>query len=721
MTEKKLKIEGMHCASCSALLEKKLNKLSGVTATVNLPTETATVEYDENKVTYKDINDTVLKCGFKIAAEEKKSMPYEKILKYKLICALIFAVPLFYLSMGKMAGLPVPAFSHMTDALCQLALCIPIMIIGYKFYTVGFSRLFKKSPNMDSLIAVGTTAAFLYSIYSVCTIAAGNLGGAHNLYFESVGMIITLVFFGKMLEAHSKGKAGAAILKLMDLSPQTAFVIKDGAETEIPTSQVKTGDIIAVKPGGRIPVDGTVTEGETAVDESMLTGESMPISKKPGDKVTGATINKNGYIRFKAEKVGSDTALAHIIKLVEDANATKAPVAKLADMVSGIFVPVVMAIALIAAVLWFAFGKNFAFSLNVFVSVLVIACPCALGLATPMAIMVGTGKGASLGILFKNAEALEIAHKIDVAVFDKTGTITEGKPHLTEIFAKDFTENEILQFAAGVEEYSQHPLGEAIIKEAENRGLEKLKAQNFKSFDGLGIEAEINGTKVRVGNDKFISGGDMEKSRKMAAEGKTPVFVSVGGRFCAILGIEDSVKKDSARAIAKLSNMGIETAMITGDNEITAKTIAEKVGIKTVFSQVMPEEKSEYIKKLKSEGKTVAMIGDGINDAPALAFADVGIAIGNGTDVAIESADIVLVKNSLSDCVTAIRLSKSVMKNIKENLFWAFCYNSLGLPVAAGILYIFGGPLLSPMIGAAAMSLSSVSVVCNALRLNRFK
>ncbi len=721
MIKIKLKIEGMHCAACSTLLEKKLNKLDGVKATVNLPTETASVEYDENKASFDDINSTVEKCGFKIAEEQKKVIPYEKLIKYKLIAALIFAIPLFYLSMGGMMGLPVPQLSHMTGALVQMFLCIPIMIIGYKFYTVGYLRLLKRSPNMDSLIAVGTTAAFLYSLYSIYRIYKGDHAGAHNLYFESAGIIIALVLLGKTLEAGSKGKAGAAIKKLMDLSPQTAVVIRDGKETEIPTSEVKVGEIVIVKPGGRIPVDGTVTEGSAAVDESMLTGESMPVSKQAGDKVTGATINRNGYIKFTAEKVGKDTALAHIIRLVEEAGGSKAPIAKLADKVAGIFVPVVMTIAFISAILWFVAERNVAFSVNVFVSVLVIACPCSLGLATPMAIMVGTGRGASKGILFKNAEALETAHKIDVAVFDKTGTITKGKPKLTKIIAYDIDENTVLQLAAAAEECSQHPLGEAIINEAEARGLQKLTAVNFKTLDGLGIEAEADGKTIKVGNEKFVCGSDEGRSKEVAAKGRTPVFVSVNGSFCAILGIEDEVKADSAKAIAMLNDMGIETAMITGDNKLTANTIAEKVGIKKVFSQVMPEEKSDYIKKLKDEGKTVAMVGDGINDAPALAFADIGIAIGSGTDVAIESADIVLVKNSLTDCVTAVRLGKAVMKNIKQNLFWAFCYNSLGIPIAAGLLHIFGGPLLNPMIGAAAMSLSSVSVVCNALRLNRFK
>ncbi len=720
MIKNKYKIEGMHCAACSTLLEKKLNKLENVTASVNLATETATVEYDETKVSFEAINATVEKCGFKIATK-KQSLPYEKILKYKLIAALIFAVPLFYLSMGGMIGLPVPPYSHLTGAFVQMGLCIPIMLTGYKFYTTGYSRLFRISPNMDSLIAVGTTAAFLYSLYSIYRIIGGDEGGAHNLYFESVGIIITLVLLGKTLEAGSKDKAGAAIKKLMNLAPQTSFVIREGIETEISTSEVLVGDIVSVRPGGRIPVDGIITEGITSVDESMLTGESIPVSKQAGDRVTGATVNKNGYIRFKAEKVGKDTTLAHIIKLVEEAGGSKAPIAKLADKVAGIFVPVVMAIAIAVAVLWFIFEKNFFFSVNVFVSVLVIACPCALGLATPMAIMVGTGKGASMGILFKNAEALEVAHKAQIIVFDKTGTITEGKPRLTKIISDNTDENLMLKMAAAAEQYSQHPLGEAVISEAVNRNIEIPSASSFSAYDGLGIEADVSGKTVKVGNEKFVFGDEKGREAEVAATGATPIFISVDNKDFAVFAIEDAIKNDSRQAIELLHSMNIETAMITGDNETTARIIAEKVGIKTVYSRVMPEEKSNYIKAFKKDGKLTLMVGDGINDAPALALADIGVAIGSGTDIAIDSANVVLVKNTLMDCVNAIRLSKAVMRNIKQNLFWAFCYNSLGIPIAAGILHLFGGPLLNPMIGAAAMSLSSVSVVCNALRLNRFK
>ena len=611
----------------------------------------------------------------------------------------------------------------------QFLLVLPVIGVGYRFYTVGFKALWQRSPNMDSLIAIGTTAAFIYSVYNVFQIANGNFKAVESLYFETAGVIITLILLGKSLEAVSKGRTSEAIKKLMGLAPKTAFVLENGIEKEIPIDEVEIGDIIVVKPGAKIPVDGTVTEGHTAIDESMLTGESMPVDKKAGDPVYAAALNTTGAIQFRAEKIGSDTALAQIIKLVEDAQGSKAPIAQMADIVSGYFVPVVCLIALAAGITWyFGTGGDLKFALTIFISVLVIACPCALGLATPTAIMVGTGKGAENGILIKGGEALETAHKINTIVFDKTGTITEGKPTVTDVLtAEGIAVEKLLQITASAEKSSEHPLGQAIVAGAQEKGLELLKVEEFEAITGRGILAKIGGQTVLAGNRKLMDERGIsltsleEASDRLAGEGKTPMYVAVDGKPAGIVAVADVVKQSSRSAIESLHKMGIQVAMITGDNKKTAAAIAKQVGIDRVLAEVLPQDKSNEVKKLQGEGRKVAMVGDGINDAPALAQADIGIAIGSGTDVAMESADIVLMRSDLMDVPTAIDLSKKTIRNIKQNLFWAFGYNVIGIPIAAGILHLFGGPLLNPIFAAAAMSLSSVSVLTNALRLKRFK
>nr|WP_330390749.1 copper-translocating P-type ATPase [Caminicella sporogenes] len=631
-----------------------------------------------------------------------------------------------------MIGLPIPKiinpeFYPLNFALVQIILTIPVVIAGNKFYIIGFKSLFKGSPNMDSLIAVGTSAAMAYGAFATYKIANGYHEYAMDLYFESAAVIISLIMLGKYLETRSKGKASEAIKKLMGLQPKTATVIYEDEEVIIPIEEVEVGDVILVKPGEKIPVDGIVVEGHSSVDESMLTGESMPVEKNVGDKVVGASINKHGILKFKATRVGKDTALAQIIKLVEEAQGSKAPIAKLADIISGYFVPIVMSIAVISGLLWYINGAQLVFALTIFISVLVIACPCALGLATPTAIMVGTGKGAELGVLIKSGVALETAYKIDTVVFDKTGTITEGEPKVTDIITRgNYSEEELLQMAATAEKGSEHPLGEAIIREAEDRKISLLKLDKFYAVPGQGIEVEIKGNIILLGNEKLMRNKNIditlkEEANKLAVEGKTPMYIAINSKLEGIIAVADVVKENSRKAIEKLHEMGIKVAMITGDNKKTAEAIAKEVGIDVVLAEVLPEDKANEIKKLQEKGKKVAMVGDGINDAPALAQADIGIAIGSGTDVAMESADIVLMKSDLLDVVTAIKLSKSTIRNIKQNLFWAFAYNTAGIPLAAGLFYAFGGPKLNPMFAAAAMSLSSVSVVTNALRLKKFK
>ena len=768
-------IGGMSCAACSSKLETELSKLFGVrSAVVNLATETAKVVYDSQAIRLSSIREAVKKIGFQ-ALEIKKTISSDEIwerkkkeinvLKKKTVIAIIFALPLFYITMVPMISfIDLPFADQLHDlmmgyplifALLQLLLTIPIVIAGYKFFTVGFRALIKRSPNMDSLIAIGTSSAILYSLYKTWMISREVYFNqisdkllVDELYFETAGVIFALILLGKTMEAVSKGRTSEAIKKLMGLTPKTAIILyKDSdeiatnsfVEKEIPIDEVEPGDIIIVKPGAKIPVDGIVLEGHTAIDESMLTGESMPVDKKSGDKVYAATINTTGNIHFRAIKVGTETALAQIIKLVEEAQSSKAPIAALGDKVSAVFVPIVCLIAILAGLAWFFALGNITLALTVFITTLVIACPCALGLATPTAIMVGTTKGAEHGILIKGGEALEMTHKIKTIVFDKTGTITEGKPAVTDIITLKqpdirldvgnvfLSEETLLQITASAEKGSEHPLGQAIVSAAVASELSLLKAENFSALIGKGIEAMINNQTVLVGNktlmdEKNISLTLLQKdSERLSQEAKTPMYVAIDGHLAGIIAVADVIKPSSKLAIERLHQMGIEVAMLTGDNNKTAEAIAKQVGIDRIFSEVLPHDKASEIKKLMGEGKKVAMVGDGINDAPALVQADIGIAIGSGTDVAMESADIVLMRSDLQDVPTAINLSKRTIRTIKQNLFWAFAYNTLGIPVAAGLLYAFGGPLMNPIFAALAMSFSSVSVVSNALRLKKFK
>ncbi len=736
-------IEGMTCAACSRAVERALNKLDGVErGSVNLATERASVVYDPEKVRLSHIREAIVKAGYKPLEIETKNQAdtnrqrREKEISTmwtKFIVSLVFTAPLFYIAMGHMIGLPVPGFmdpgtNPLNFALVQLILTIPTIIAGYRFYTVGFKTMLKGSPNMDSLVAMGTSAAFIYGLYAIWEIIQGNTQYAQNLYFETVGVIITLILLGKTLETVAKGRTSDAIKKLMDLTPKMATVIQQGKEVTIPIEEVEVGDIIVVKPGQSIPVDGEVVDGLTSVDESMLTGESIPVEKKAGDRVVGGSLNKTGSIRFRATRVGSDTALAQIIRLVEEAQGSKAPIAQMADIISGYFVPIVFAIAVVAGLAWWISGESTLFSLTIFISVLVIACPCALGLATPTAIMVGTGKGAENGVLIKSGEALETAHKIDTVVLDKTGTITLGHPKVTDILVfGEMDKDELLRLAASAEKGSEHPLGEAIVERAIEKGMELESLNNFNAIPGHGIEAEISGRNMLLGNmrlmnDRGIDLGDsLAHSERLAEEGKTPMYIAIDQKLSGIIAVADVLKDSSQDAIKALHGLGLEVVMITGDNQRTAQAIAKQVGIDRVLADVLPQDKANQVKRLQGLGKKVAMVGDGINDAPALAQADIGIAIGSGTDVAMESADIVLMRSDLRDVSTAIELSKKTIANIKQNLFWAFAYNTAGIPIAAGLLHVFGGPLLNPMIAAAAMAFSSVSVVTNALRLKKFK
>ncbi len=740
-------IGGMTCAACAQRVEKALKKLEGVkNASVNFATEKAAVEYEPQTVRLSAIREAIEKAGYEALEIDKQDTADEdrqrkqreiKTLWTKFIVSAVFSLPLLYIAMAPMISviaLPFPAGIDpmrypLLYALAELLFVVPVIGVGHKFYTIGFKSLWQRSPNMDSLIAIGTTAAVLYSLYNTWLIASGSFEGVDHLYYETAGVIITLILLGKTLESVAKGRTSEAIKKLMGLAPKTAIILQDGIEKEIPIEEVEIGDIIIVKPGAKIPVDGSVIEGHTAIDESMLTGESMPVDKKAGDPVYTASLNTTGVIRFKAEKIGSDTALAQIIKLVEDAQGSKAPIAQMADIVSGYFVPIVCVIAALSGIAWyFGSGGDLEFAFTIFVAVLVIACPCALGLATPTAIMVGTGKGAENGILIKGGQALESAHKINTIIFDKTGTITEGKPTVTDVLALGGrNENELLRLTASAEKGSEHPLGQAIVHGAEDAGLKLSNIETFESFTGRGIEAKIDGTLVLAGNCKLmeergISLNAMKDiSDRLAEEGKTPMYVAMDGTLSGIVAVADVVKQSSRMAIRQLHKMGIEVAMITGDNKKTAAAIAKQVGIDHVLAEVLPQDKSNEVKKLQGQGRKVAMVGDGINDAPALAQADIGIAIGSGTDVAMESADIVLMRSDLMDVPTGILLSKKTIQNIKQNLFWAFGYNVIGIPIAAGVLYLFGGPLLNPIFAAAAMSLSSVSVLANALRLKRFK
>ncbi|WP_431689878.1 heavy metal translocating P-type ATPase [Peptostreptococcus anaerobius] len=737
-------VKGMSCAACSKAAERSLNKTSGITsASVNIATEKACVVYNPDLCSLEDMKKSIEGAGFKLVTnEEALNDAGENTSRLNFTVAITLAAILFTISMGPMMGIRLPKIisphhSPMNHSILQLLLVIPVMIAGKKFYTNGYSSLFKKNPNMDSLVAVSTTAAFLFSVYNTIkmwldpsfTMAIMDNGHHLPLYFESSAMIIALIMLGKHLETRSKNKTNQAIKSLIQLQAKTAIIEVDGIEKEVAMEDVVVGDIIIVKPGAKIPVDGRVIEGKSSVDESMLTGESIPVEKSIGDRVVGASINKNGYIKFVAERVGRDTSLSQIIRLVEEAQGKKAPIASLADKVSGIFVPFVMTIALISGLGWYFIGQEtFEFSLTIFISVLVIACPCALGLATPTAIMVGTGRGAENGMLIKGGDSLESAHKISMVAFDKTGTITYGQPVVTDIgiVNETYGESDIIRIAASLENKSEHPLAEAIMTKAKSMNVDIEKIEDFDSITGMGIRARIAGDRVMLGNIKLMDGLDIDSdilknSNILAKQGKTPMFLAINDDLAAVIYVSDTIKDTSKRAVDLLHSMGIKVAMITGDNRDTAMAIASQVGIDKVYAQVLPSEKSDVVKELQGTGEFVAMVGDGINDAPALAVSDVGIAIGNGTDVAIESADIVLMKNDPSDVANAIKLSRETIKNIKQNLGWAFIYNILGIPFAAGIAHIFGGPLLNPMIAAAAMSMSSVSVVTNALRLRSFK
>ncbi len=752
MKTKKFNITGMTCSACSARIEKNINKTEGVIeANVNLLSNNMTVKYDESILSESDIIKVVINTGYGASsAEKKKETQYknEKTdaeqefieMKKRLLISFIFAVPLFYISMGHMLKWPLPDIFHgvensITFAFTQLLLALPVMIINKKYYTVGFKTLFKGSPNMDSLIAIGTSAAVVYGIFAIYKIGYG-LGHmdmdmvmqySMDLYFESAAVILALITLGKFLEARAKGRTSDAIKKLMDLSPKTAIVERNGQEVEIPVEEVEKGDIIIVKPGQSVPVDGIIIVGNSSIDESMLTGESIPVEKKVGDKVIGASINKSGFFKFEAQNVGDDTTLSQIIKLVEEASSSKAPISKLADKISSIFVPVVIAIAVISTIVWLLLGESFEFALSIGIAVLVISCPCALGLATPTAIMVGTGKGAENGILIKSAESLEIAHQIKTVVMDKTGTITEGKPRVTDIIVNGINETEMLKIAASAEKNSEHPLADAVVEEAKNRNLDLYNVSNFDAIPGQGLEAIVNNKKYFIGNlrlinTKNININDFEvKSTKLAEEGKTPLYFADENNVLGIIAVADVVKPTSLKAIQEFEAMGIEVVMLTGDNKKTAEAIRKQLGITRAIAEVLPQDKEREIRNIQEQGRKVAMIGDGINDAPALARADVGIAIGAGTDVAIESADIVLIRSDLLDAVTAVQLSHATIRNIKQNLFWAFIYNTIGIPLAAGLFYGILEWKLNPMFAAGAMSLSSVSVVSNALRLKFFK
>lgn len=741
-TLKVFKIQGMSCAACAKAVERVTKKLEGVIcANVNLATEELKVKFESDKVKPLDIKKAIEKAGYKALNSKEVTVDQDRVRKEKeekallnrLIYSLIFTVPLLIISMGSMIGLKLPSIINSNNnpfnfAFVQFLLTTAVIIIGNKFYKVGFKSLFKGSPNMDSLISIGSLASYIYSIYAMIEVYMGNGHVIHEkLYFESAATILTLITLGKYLEAKTKGKTSEAIKKLMSLNVKSATVYRNNKEISVSIDDVEVDDIVIVKPGEKIPVDGIVISGSTSVDESMLTGESMPVEKTVGSEVVGATINKNGHIKYKATKVGDDTVLSQIIKLVQEAQGSKAPIARLADVVSGYFVPTVIILALISSIGWYIYERNLVFSLTIFTSVLVIACPCALGLATPTAIMVGTGKGAEFGVLFKNGTALEETYKIKTIVFDKTGTITEGKPKVTDIIINGISEEELLTLAASAEKGSEHPLGDAIVLEGENKNIKLKKLSNFKAISGKGINCVIEGNNILLGNEKLMKLENIsiehlkDQFENLAHKGKTPMFIAVNGQLKGIIAVADTVKKNSKDAIKKLHNMGIKVAMLTGDNSITAKAIASEVGIDKVISDVLPNEKSKVVEDFQKSGEKVAMVGDGINDAPALAKADIGIAIGSGTDVAIESADIVLIKSDLMDVICSIELSRKTILNIKENLFWAFGYNTLGIPIAMGILHIFGGPLLNPMIAALAMSFSSVSVLLNALRLKRFK
>lgn len=740
MTEQ-FAVTGMTCAACSAHVEKAVSRLSGVqSAPVNLMLGSMTVTYDEKAITEGDIIAAVKAAGYGASPASQTDQgqlrrDQDAALRRRkkhLIWSVVFLVPLFYLSMGHMMGLPLPQVLHMHPLLLaclQLALVIPILILNRNYFTVGFSRLVKLSPNMDSLVAVGAAAGLVYSLIEMGLLAAGQVSGMPDLYFESAGMILTLVTVGKYLEERSRGKTTGAISALLALAPESAVVRRQGQELTIPTEEIVAGDTVIVRQGGRIPVDGVITDGHAAVDESAITGESLPVEKVPGDAVTSATVTSSGYLELQATRVGGDTTLSQIIRLMEEAASSKAPISRLADRISGIFVPTVMAISLTAALLWaFVGGMDVRFCLSIAIAVLVISCPCALGLATPVAIMVGTGQAAQQGILIKSAESLELLHKVQTVVLDKTGTVTMGQPRVTDILcAPGVTEEELLCVAASAEKPSEHPLAHAIVEESQARHIPLCPVSGFRSVPGGGIRATLSGEAVLAGNAGYLAQNGVSlaameaDAHRLAEDGKTPLFFAESGRLLGCVAVADVVKPDSAKAIAALRRMGRRVVLLTGDNQRTANAIARQIGVDQVIAQVLPQDKAKCVAQLQQQGQRVAMVGDGVNDAPALAQADVGLAIGAGTDIAIESADVVLMKSSLLDIPAAMDLSRAVLRNIKQNLFWAFFYNSIGIPVAAGVLYPALHLTLNPMLAAAAMSLSSVCVVSNALRLRGWK
>lgn len=761
-------IDGMSCAACSSAVERVTRKLNGVeSSNVNLTTNRMVITYDETLVTQEMICEKVSRAGFQasLILEEEQNKEKEEQewreqeeqlhqVKRRVVTAICFALPLLYISMGHMipVKLPLPSLLDMESnpmnfALAQLILTIPVLICGRKFYLVGIRALLKGNPNMDSLVAIGTGSAFLYSLAMTAGIPSDPMK-AHQLYYESAAVVVTLVMLGKFMESRSKGKTSEAIRKLMELAPDTAILYENGMEREIETSQVRAGQHILIKPGSRIPLDGILVKGSSSVDESMLTGESIPVEKQEGDTVIGGSMNYNGAMEVEVTHVGSDTTLSKIIKMIEDAQGKKAPISKLADKVAGYFVPTVMGIALVAALLWWILGgKELSFVLTIFVAVLVIACPCALGLATPTAIMVGTGVGAGHGILIKSGEALEICHKVDAVILDKTGTITEGKPKVTDVVVFDkeavlglwkkegrgepleeAAKGDLLKIAASCEQMSEHPLGQAIVQAAREKQMELSMPEQFESITGAGIRTRLQEYWVSVGNRRLLETEQVslpDRAQEMASQyanmGKTPMYVVIEGRLAGMVCVADTIKETSVEAVEKIKSLGVAVYMVTGDNERTAEYIGSQARVDQVVAEVLPEDKAQVVSRLQKEGKTVMMVGDGINDAPALVQADVGCAIGNGSDIALESGDVVLMKSDLMDVYRAIKLSKATIRNIKQNLFWAFFYNSLGIPVAAGVLYLLGGPLLSPMIGGFAMSLSSVCVVGNALRLRNLK
>ena len=745
MEKKEYKLSGMTCASCAMTVEMAVKDLETVEdVNVNLATERLSLIPKEG-FDSQQVLDAVAEAGYQ-AEEKGKDRPSEvneeavaraqalRRKKQELLILLLTTLPLLYISMGSMVGLPLPSFlDHMAHplvfVLSQLLLTLPAVWIGRGFYQRGFRNLIKKHPNMDSLIAVGTSAAFLYSLYSVSQVFLGHHPFVHQLYFESVAVIITLILLGKYMESSAKGRTSQAIQSLLELVPSQATVIRYGEAVTIDTEDIRVGDIIRIRPGERMPVDGLVTDGQTFVDESMMTGESVPIEKKVGDTITSATINQNGSIDYQATRVGSDTTLAQIVRLVEEAQGSKAPIAALADKISLYFVPIVLSLATLSALGWyFLAGESLSFSLSIFIAVLVIACPCALGLATPTAIMVGTGKGAENGILIKSGQALEAAYQLDTIVLDKTGTITVGKPSLTDLLSLgDLNRPDLLRLIASAEQHSEHPLAQAILEAAEEEELNLLPVSHFEAIVGRGLAAQVEGRRLLVGNESLMKENNIDSSAfqeqllELSQKGKTAMFVAIDGQLVGILAVADEMKSNSLKAVQELQSMGLEVIMLTGDREETAKAIAHKAGIQKVIAGVLPDGKATAIKDLQEADKKLAMVGDGINDAPALVQADVGIAIGSGADVAIESADVVLMHSDLQDVVKAIKLSQATIRNIKENLFWAFAYNTLGIPIAMGLLHLFGGPLLNPMLAGLAMSLSSVSVVVNALRLGRFK